>query len=231
MNSRRLPGKPMRLIAGKPMLYHHLSRIRRARLIDQLVLATTFNPVDDPIVDYCRTLDIGVFRGAERNVLDRFARCAAVYDADIVVRVTADCPLIDPVLADAVIAKFLSEGRGHAYTSLDVSQFPRGFDIEVVSISALIAAFRGARLATHKEHVTSFIYGDGRRFPISSYTMEKSTLGCRLCVDEESDFDLVSRILAHFLPENPFFGWRDCLSLLERRPDWASINRHVVQLR
>lgn len=233
MTSSRLPGKVLRQVAGRPLLAHHLDRLGRARRIDAVVVATTVNAADDPVVALAGSLGVPVFRGDENDVLDRFVRCAEAFDADVVVRVTADCPLIDPALIDAAVARFL-DGRDQVpaveYLSIDTSRFPRGFDAEVFSRAALNAAGREATDPVEREHVTPFIYRRGDRFRLGEpLTPGQPVPPYRLCVDEPADLDLIGRVLEALLPGGNGFGWQECCKLLSHRPELADINRGVAQ--
>jgi len=230
MNSARLPGKALKDICGEPLLQHHLTRLMRCRKVDQLVLATTQLKDDDCLENLAVRLGVPVFRGAEQDVLDRFARCAAVFDADVVVRVTGDCPLIDPDLCDLVIDKFLTSHPPFDYVSLGIGPFPRGLDTEVFSIAALISAFQEARHPGDREHVTPFIHRNVHRFRIGNYNDGPGgCAGMRWCVDEEDDLRLVRRLVETLKPTKPDFHWQDCIDVLSRHPGWTLINSGVRQ--
>lgn len=229
MTSTRLPGKVLMEAAGRPLIEHHLGRLRRARNLDAIVLATTVNRTDDPLVAAADRLGVPVFRGDEVDVLGRFAGAAAMMEADVVVRVTADCPLIDPELIDALIE---ARTDGADYLWIDVTRWPRGFDAEVFARDLLDEADRNATEAYEREHVTPYIYRRPERFrlgpPLGPAPGEWTT-PCRLCVDEPSDLELVRRLIEEIEPTKPNFGRHDLRDLLERRPDWAAINRDVAQ--
>lgn len=233
MTSTRLPGKVMMEAAGKPLLAHHLGRLQRSRNADAVIVATTVNATDDPIVDFAGTLGIPVVRGDEHDVLDRFVRATRAQDADIVVRVTSDCPLIDPVLIDALIDRYRA-GQGETppvdYAYNDVTRFPRGVDAEIFSRALLEEAAREATEQAEREHVTPYIYRRPERFRLVGVAPAEGVWPYRLCVDEDSDLALVRRVLDALLPENPGFGWQDCCKLLNDHPEWVEIN-HAVQQR
>ncbi|TWA74450.1 spore coat polysaccharide biosynthesis protein SpsF [Azospirillum brasilense] len=231
MTSTRLPGKVLMEAAGKPLLAHHLGRLARCRTLDALVLATTVNGTDDPVAELAETLGVPVFRGDERDVLGRFAGAAAMAGADVVVRVTADCPLIDPALVDRVVSAFLDAGPPLDYLSLDVARFPRGLDAEVFTRSALDAAAAAATEPAEREHVTAHLYRRPERFRVGAPLAPEdgSALDQRWCVDEAADLELVRRLLGALLPENPHFGWQDCCKVLRQHPEWADLNGSVRQ--
>ncbi|MCW2243734.1 glycosyltransferase family protein [Azospirillum canadense] len=230
MTSTRLPGKVLMNAAGKPLLAHHLGRLSRCRRLDALVLATTVNATDDPVADLAGTLGVPVFRGSEHDVLSRFAGAAAMAGADVVVRVTADCPLIDPALVDRVVTALLESDPPLDYVSLDVTRYPRGLDTEVFTRAALDEAAANATDPAEREHVTAHIYRRPDRFRLGAPLQpDGDAVDQRWCVDEQSDLDLVRTLLGALLPEKPDFGWQDCCKLLDQHPDWADINRAVRQ--
>ncbi|WP_448206560.1 cytidylyltransferase domain-containing protein [Azospirillum sp. sgz302134] len=230
MTSTRLPGKVLMEAAGKPLLAHHLGRLSRCRRLDGLVLATTVNATDDPVAELAAVLGVPVFRGSEHDVLSRFAGAAAMADADVVVRVTADCPLIDPELVDRVVAAFLDADPPVDYLHLDVTRFPRGLDAEAFSRAALDEAAANATDPAEREHVTAHLYRRPERFRLGHPVQpDGEPVEQRWCVDEPSDLALVRRLLEALLPEQPDFGWQDCCNLLRQHPDWADINRSVRQ--
>lgn len=231
MTSTRLPGKVLMEAAGQPLLTHHLGRLARCRSLDALVLATTVNGTDDPVAELAGSLGVPVFRGDEQDVLGRFAGAAAMADADVVVRVTADCPLIDPALVDRVVTAFLGSVPPLDYLSLDVTRFPRGLDSEVFTRAALDEAAANASEPAEREHVTAHLYRRPERFRIGAPLVPEdgSVLDQRWCVDEAADLELVRRLMGALLPENPGFGWQDCCKVLRQHPEWADLNGSVRQ--
>ncbi len=234
MTSTRLPGKVLMEAAGQPLLAHHLGRLARCRTLDGLVLATTVNGTDDPVAELAGSLGVPVFRGDEHDVLGRFAGAAALAGADVVVRVTADCPLIDPTLVDRVVTVFLESPLD--YLSLDVTRFPRGLDAEVFTRAALDEAAANATDPAEREHVTAHLYRRPERFrigvplaPPPPAPEDGTVLAQRWCVDEAADLELVRRLLGALLPENPGFGWQDCCKVLRQHPEWADLNGSVRQ--
>ncbi|CAK0779250.1 spore coat polysaccharide biosynthesis protein SpsF [uncultured Gammaproteobacteria bacterium] len=229
MTSTRLPGKVLMTAAGKPLLAHHLERLRRCRQVDQVVLATTTNVGDDPVAALATELGVGVSRGGEHDVLDRFARAANQFKADLVVRVTADCPLIDPALIDAVIELYLSADPAAGYAAIDNSHI-RGIEAEVFSVAALTEAAVYASSSAEREHVTPYLYRNPDRFRIVHLDpfapAAPPSDRHRWCVDEAPDFELIRRLLEALPPD---FSFRDCLALFEVHPEWLAINQGMVQ--
>ncbi|MFD1627105.1 cytidylyltransferase domain-containing protein [Azospirillum griseum] len=233
MNSTRLPGKVLLPAAGKPLLVHHLERLARSRGLDGVVLATTVGAVDDPVAATASAMGIPVFRGDEEDVLQRFAGAAAMADADVIVRVTADCPLIDPALVGELIAAFQA-GQSLSppldYLSIDVSWYPRGLDAEIFPRAVLDEAAANAVLPAEREHVTYYMYTRPQRFRLGTpLRHDGSAIQQRWCVDEAADYELVRRLLEIGVSDNPAFGWRDCWRAVNEHPDWMDINSSIRQ--
>ena len=231
MTSTRLPGKVLMPAAGPPLLAHHLDRLSRAPGLDAVVLATTVNAADDPVAECAESLGVAVFRGDEQDVLGRFAGAAALAGADLVVRVTADCPLIDPALVGRLIAAFRDD-PSLDYLSIDSTRYPRGLDAEILPRRLLDEAAAKAADPVEREHVTPYIYRRPERFRLGTALVPAEPVeppDQRWCVDEPADYELVRRLLEALLPSNPAFGWQDCCKLLRDHPDWMDINRAVRQ--
>jgi spore coat polysaccharide biosynthesis protein SpsF len=229
INSTRLPAKVLRPIAGKPLLWWHLDRLRRARRIDRIVVATTREPAADAIVEIAEQAGALAFRGSEDDVLDRFAGAAQVAGAATIVRVTSDCPVIDPALIDRTIALYEGAGPDCHYASLDVGSFPRGLDCEVFSRAALDQAQREATLEGDREHVTPFIRRHVERYAARFLATAPGDQIHRWCVDTPEDFELARRIIEHFAPTDGNFAWTDIALLMRANPEWSAINAGVLQ--
>ncbi len=230
MGSSRLPGKVLRPIAGKPMLAWQLDQLRTARRCDRMVVATTRNPADDALEGLCRERGISCYRGSENDVLGRFAEAARAFDARTVVRICGDCPLMDPVVVDAVIACY-GQGPAADYVSNTCEKtFPLGCGAEVFSREALDTADAEARGLVEREHVTPFFYLHPERFRIRQYKQERDESQWRWTVDTPEDFEFVSRILSVIGPRHPFRK-EDVLAVLDQHPEWREINAHVQQVR
>jgi spore coat polysaccharide biosynthesis protein SpsF len=229
LNSTRLPGKVLKPILGRPLLWWHLTRLKRARLLDAVVVATTEAPGSDPIAQIAEELGIAVHRGSEHDVLARFAGAAAAAGAATILRVTSDCPLIDPELIDRVIETYLAHRPATEYVSLDIGCFPRGLDSEIFSRAALDAALAESDDPFEHEHVTPFIWRRPARFGLRQVGGTTAPSPYRLCVDEADDLALVTRIIETLAPHRPEFTWRDCVALLDADPGLAAINAHIRQ--
>jgi spore coat polysaccharide biosynthesis protein SpsF len=230
MGSSRLPGKSLIDLAGKPLLQHVVERLQRASLITEVVIATSDHPRDNPIEALATDLDIRPVRGSENDVLARYALAAWQANATTIVRVTADCPLIDPDITDMVIDSFQSD-PGCVYAANVVERtFPRGCDVEVFSADALYTADREARLPFEREHVTPHLLSNPGRFPQQSLTAPEKWRrpSYRLCVDTHEDLALVSAIYERLGPDNGFPITR-VIEYLDAHPDLPAMNAHVEQ--
>jgi spore coat polysaccharide biosynthesis protein SpsF len=241
MTSTRLPGKVLMPVLGKPLLAYELERLQRCEQTDALMVATTTNASDDPVVALCEGLNVPVFRGSEHDVLSRYHGAAQQAQAETVVRVTADCPLIDPAVVDGVIAHFKAAQQGapptETQSALDyvsntlVRSYPRGLDVEVFSRSALEIAQQEAIEPAHREHVTPFFYKNPQRFRLAALEAPQNWSHHRWTVDTPEDFELAKRILETLYPVKPDFNCQDVLALLEQHPDWVALNAHIEQIK
>lgn len=215
MSSTRLPGKVMKLLLDKPMLYRQIERIQWSKRIDSLVVATSNQPEDDIIADLCKKMDVSVFRGDLNNVLDRYYQAAMLFKAKQIVRLTADCPLADPGLIDDLI-DFHLQG-GYEYSSNTVQRtFPDGLDAEIFSMPTLETVWKIAGLASEKEHVTPFIYNNPHTFSLGFYKNNQDLSHLRWTVDYIEDFNFVAQIYEALYPLNPCFTTEDILKYLQK---------------
>ena len=227
MGSTRLPGKVLKDLAGETMLARVVERLHGTRLINEVLIATTDRPADDAIVAECRKVSVAVSRGDQDDVLDRYFRAAQLMKADVVVRVTSDCPLLDPEITDKTIAAFL-EARPDYASNVMVRTYPRGLDTEVMSFDALARAWRRASKAYEREHVTPYIYEHSEEFKLLSVTGDLDYSGYRWTVDTPEDMEFVQAIYGRF-QGHTLFNWRDVLALLNREPEIVNLNQHVSQ--
>lgn len=228
LGSTRLPGKVLRPILGRPLLDYQMERLARIAHPHVTVLATTVDPRDDPLVLYAHEHGIPVVRGPEDDVLARYALAADEHGATIIVRVTSDCPLLDPLVVDTVIARFMVGDVDYASNTIRRT-YPRGLDVEVLSADALAIASREASQEWDREHVTPYVYGHPERFRVAQVTTDKDWSQERWTVDTPEDLALIERILGALYPVDPAFGWLDVVALLDRHPDWRRLNAHVAQ--
>lgn len=223
MSSKRLQGKVLAPILGKPMLARQIERVRRARRLDALVVATSTDASDDALETVCRAAEVPCFRGSLNDVLDRFYQAALPHSPQHVVRLTGDCPLAEPALIDALIERHLRDDADYTSNALEPT-YPDGLDVEVVKWSALETAWREAKLGWHREHVMPFIHSQPQRFKLSSCKHASDLSKLRWTVDEPQDLALVTAIYEALYPSNPAFGMTEILALLEREPRLATMN-------
>ena len=229
MGSTRLPGKVMLDLAGEPLLVRVVNRTRRAQAVREVVVATTLQPVDDNIVSLCDQKGWHCFRGSEDDVLDRYYHAALAYRADVIVRITSDCPLIEPEIVDRVMQAF-SEGQpgiDYACNVLPTRTFPRGLDTEIISFEALERAWNEDLNPRSREHVTPYIYQNDHLFHLHGIVNEVDYSHMRWTVDTPEDLEFVRCIYDHF--GHDCFAWQEVLAVLRDKPEWLEINRHVQQ--
>ena len=230
MGSTRLPGKVLKKICGKPILHHMVNRLKYAKYIDDLVIATSINDKDDAIYNFCKQNDLNCFRGSEEDVLSRFYDAAKLYAADFVVRLTGDCPLIDPLIVDKVIIKNL-EFKADYTSNIIERLYPRGLDVELINSNALEQANNSAKKQYHREHVTPYIYENPDKFYIVSQKAEGIFIrpDIRITVDTIEDFQFVKTIFERLNKEDKIFYTWDIINLIEKEPDLLKINSNVKQ--
>jgi glutamate-1-semialdehyde aminotransferase/spore coat polysaccharide biosynthesis protein SpsF (cytidylyltransferase family) len=226
MGSSRLPGKTIADVAGRPLLLRVVERVRNARLVDKVVVATTDESADDPIAILCQAEEVQYFRGSENDVLDRFYRTARANSADIAVRITADCPLIDPAVIDKVVARFQLGDCDYVSNTFRYT-YPDGLDTEVFSFAALEQAWREAKKPSEREHVTPYLRTE--KFRTANVESESPVaLGkFRWTVDHPADLEFVRRIYEEF-SGNGHFGYQDIFHLLRERPELATIQAETI---
>ena len=229
MSSSRLPGKILEDIGGEPMVIRVVSRVRRAQTVDQVVIATTDDPSDDPVETICTARGIPIYRGSLYDVLDRFYQAAVLFGASTVIRVTADCPLIDPVEIDHVVKAFQEQRVDFAANRLPPPwkrTYPIGLDTEVCKFEALERAWREAKDAHHREHVMPYLYEMPGRFKVLVLDHPVDYGNMRWTVDTPEDLDVVRLIYKHFENRDDF-SWLEVLDLYEKQPELARMNDHV----
>lgn len=227
MGSTRLPGKVLRDLGGRTVLARVVRRASRAERLDKLIVATSTAPLDERVADECLALGVPCFKGHETDVLDRFYHAARTHGADTVVRLTADCPLIEPEVIDRTVAEFVAGAFDYASNSL-VRTYPRGLDTEAFSLAALQTAWREAMLPYERAHVTPFLYRHPDRFRILSLESEKDFGHLRWTLDTPEDLALLQTIYSRLGREDTF-SWTAVLELFEREPELAEVNAHVQQ--
>lgn len=228
MGSTRLPGKVLEPLLGKPMLARQVERMRRARSLDGIVIATTCHAGDDSIANFAREEGLPVFRGPEHDVLSRYVGAARTFGVENVIRITADCPLMEPTLIDEAVGIFAAGGADYVSNMIEPT-YPYGLAVEVFSVRSLFEADKQAARPAEREHVTPYLYWNPSRFRLHALQMKPDLSHHRWTVDTPEDLELVRRIYGALYPDRPAFVMADVLALLEANPSWAAINAHVVQ--
>jgi len=225
MSSSRLPGKVMSPVLGRPMIERQIERLRRSKRIDQLIVATSTHQEDNVLETLCKRIGIFCFRGNLKNVLGRFYQAAKPFKPEHIIRLTGDCPLVDPALIDELVDFYLERRCDYASNCQEPS-LPDGLDAEIFSFSVLEETWREAILPSHQEHVTSFILAHPERYRIGHYKYHRDLSNLRWTVDELEDLEFVRRVYEKLYPANPEFKTEDVVALLDREPDLLEINKH-----
>lgn len=226
VGSRRLPGKVLAEVVGRPLLALQLERLGRCRRLEALVVATSDHPDDDALEDLAARAGVACHRGSLDDVLDRVLRAAEAQRADHVVRLTGDCPLADPTLVDLVVERHLTAGNDYTSNALERT-YPDGLDAEAVTLDVLRIAWAEAELASEREHVTPFVWARPDRFRLGSVRGAVDLSAHRWTVDEPRDLEFVRRVYEALYPTDRAFGTADVLALLERRPELCGWNAGI----
>jgi len=228
MTSTRLPGKVLLPAGGKPMLKHLVDRLRQVKSLQAIVLATTVNRTDDCLEALAREEGIACFRGSEEDVLGRVIGAADSVQADIVVEITGDCPIIDPLLVEQTIQIFLHNPCEFASNSL-IKSYPDGMETQVFPLATLKRSAAMTNDPLDREHVTLHICQHPELFR-HIYLIASPDLywpGLGLTLDEKADYELLKKLIEYFGPSNPYFTCREVIALLRTKPDWVAINQQV----
>ncbi|QYO77770.1 cytidylyltransferase domain-containing protein [Devosia salina] len=226
VSSRRLPGKVLLPILGRPMLSLQIERVLRSQRIDKLVLATSDQPEDDGMVDIAQSVGIDLFRGSLEDVLDRFYGAAAAANPDWVVRLTGDCPLADAEVIDRVIDAAVERSYDYATNAVHPT-WPDGLDCEVMTFAALEQCWREAQTPVEREHVTPYINTNPEKFRLFHVKGETDLSGLRWTVDEPADFDFVTRVYEALYPSKRDFTSADVLAFLADNPEVMAVNANI----
>ena len=228
VSSARLPGKVLSPVLGVPMLFRQIERVQRCKDFNSLVVATSTDSVDTPLAEQCRERSIEVYRGSLDDVLSRFYYAALEFGAETIVRLTGDCPLVDPLLMSQMIQKFHSSDYDYMSNGLEPT-YPDGLDLEVLSFSCLKAAWERASLHSEREHVTSYIYKNSSVFSLGSIKGESDLSHLRWTVDYPEDLRLIRAIYEGLYPQNSQFNTQDILEFLKQNPDVSAINLGILR--
>ncbi|OPY58786.1 MAG: 3-deoxy-manno-octulosonate cytidylyltransferase [Pelotomaculum sp. PtaU1.Bin035] len=229
ISSTRLPGKVLLMLADKTVLAHVIERCQGAHLIDEVIVATTTKTADDPIEHEAKKYHIPCYRGSEDDVLRRYYEAAKTHHADKVVRITSDCPVLDPVVMNQVVSRFMDEPVVDYCSNTLERSFPRGLDTEVFSFDALEKAFIQANKSEEREHVTPYIYKNPRQFKLRSYENDVDFSNYRWTLDTEADWQLITEIFRFLYTPGQLFYWQKVIQLMQQHPELALINAHVEQ--
>jgi spore coat polysaccharide biosynthesis protein SpsF (cytidylyltransferase family) len=213
-------------LSNHPVIWHVFRRVNKSKLIDQVIIATSTESADDVIEKFCISNKFNFFRGSEDDVLDRFNKAARIFNADIVIRITADCPLIDPNIIDDVL-------HNHMINDFDVSglagDFPDGLDVEVFKQEALDIASRESNLRSEREHIGQYFYKRPEQFKLGSFSAFKDKGQYRWTLDEQEDYELIVKIYDHLYHEDKMFHTNDIFLLMEKYPELQDINSEIIR--
>lgn len=233
MSSTRLPGKVMLKLADKEVLWHVVKRCQESKLVDTVIVATSTDPSDDKIEKFCKKYEFDVYRGNLNNVLERYYKCAKKYKLDTVIRITSDCPLIDPAIIDLAVNKF-QRGRYDYLSNIvkaNQTNFPIGLSVEVFSFPALEKNYRGSMADYEKEHVTPRFYEKPGEFkvapilkPLSGYNKSY-----RITLDYPEDFKLMQAVYKNLYSKNDIIDTKKAIAFLAKNPKISVINSGVAQ--
>jgi spore coat polysaccharide biosynthesis protein SpsF (cytidylyltransferase family) len=226
MSSTRLPGKVLLPLSDKPVLEHVIQRVRNCKLVDKVVVATTIHDSDDIIEDWCKKNNFEYYRGSLEDVLDRFYKVASQFKAENILRITADCPVIDSGIIDEVIEKY-HEGNFDFYGLS--GEFPDGLDCTMFSFKALETAWKNSKLQSEREHVGPYMVNHPELFAIGGYEKFKNLGHLRLTLDDPRDYQLLSTIFNKLHDIDNFFNHEMIINLLNESPELLKINSEIIR--
>lgn len=230
MTSTRLPGKVLLPILGAPALEHLINRLKQSKFVDAIVVATTINAADDPIVALAGRLGVGVYRGSENDVLERVLKAAQSVQADIIVEITGDCPAVDPQLVDRGIEEFFDHNVDYASNTIKPT-FPNGFDVQVFPTKILARVAELTQDPIDRVHVSYYIYMHPELFSLHNWEALPPEYGpnLRVTLDEDSDYRVICAIFEALYPTNKKFSARDVVQWLLTNPRVIEVNKYVKQ--
>jgi len=227
MGSTRLPGKILMEVMRRPLLSYQIERLRLSKLIARIIVATTTNAEDDPVVELAQGEKLEIYRGSEHDVLDRYYQAAKTFSAEHVMRLTADCPLIDIDICDRISNEYFTSGSDYVRTG---ETFAEGVDCEIMSFKALERSWRNAKLTSEREHVTLYIRNHTDQFTVKTLENETDDSKYRITVDEEADFHVVEAILKNlYIRARSYFGIEAIKKFLKANPDIYALNANIVR--
>lgn len=231
MTSTRLPGKVLMDLCGKPVLAHMIERHRRGKFVDEVVVATTINKTDDPIIELCQKMNCKYHRGSENDVLSRVTDTAEKFKAEVVIQGMADSPLVDWRIADHLVELLIDNNADYASNELEES-FPVGLDSRAFLFSALKKSEKEAKEEIYREHAGYYIYKHPKIFKQINWKAEGKMFwpDLRLTLDTKEDYQLISAVYDALYPKNNDFSGEDVVDFLRKRPDLVSINKEIKQI-
>lgn len=228
MGSTRLPGKVLKEIVGKPMLWHLVTRVQKARYIDEVVIATTIDKQDNALEKFAVDSNIGIYRGSQNDIVDRFFNAGRKYNGDMVVRVWGDCPLIDPDLIDKVLLQFIDGGYDYA-NNFNPRTYPAGMSFEVYLFKSLERIWKGTDDAFYREYPFEYIYANHGSFKTLYDKSETDLSNIDLTVDYIEDIELVTEIFKNLHSDNKTFHLEEILKLMESHPELMALNQGLAR--
>ena len=235
MGSTRLPGKVLLQIKDKPILWHIVNRLKFSKYINSVVISTSTSQADDDIELFAKKNNIDYFRGSENDVLDRMYKTALKFSADIIIRITGDCPFVDPLLIDELIKLFNSKkydrigiatGAGAIY--MKENKYPDGLDAECFSFETLKETWKNAKSPVDREHVTPYMWKVKGRFRNGNLFSKKDYSNIRLTLDHKEDFNLIEKIYDGLYKEDECFALKDIIKFIESNPNLIEMNKDFI---
>ncbi len=225
-SSKRLPNKVLLPVLERPMILHQIDRVKRSKMLDQIILATSLHHTDNALFDILNQNGVNTFRGSLDNVLERFYECAKKFDSDVIVRLTGDCPLSDPDLIDELIKFFLDSNFSYIGNTIDSDKLtvPDGFDIEIFSFSILEKAYQEAKLPSEKEHVTPWMRSEYSSFNWTHFEHKRKRKYYRLSVDHMKDFLLIKAIIENFSNKSTNYSIDEVIEFCDNNPNLSLSN-------
>lgn len=229
MESTRLPEKVMKKVVGKPILWHIFNRLKYAKLIDEIVIATSNNKRDKCIINFAKTQGIMWFAGSELDLLDRIYQAVKKFEADAVVRITADCPLVDPLIVDKTIKYYLAGEFNYVSNARPEATYPCGLDVEIFSFTALEKAWHEVRDPFRREWLTTNFFEHPEAYRLGNVKNEEDLSCLRWTVDYEDDLEFITEIYERLYKNEKIFLMDDILELLKENPELMEINKGHVR--
>ena len=224
MGSTRLPGKVLKKILGKPMLWHIVNRVEKSRYVNTVIIATTMDKKDDAIEGFADEYHLGIYRGSENDIVDRYYNAARKYHADVIVRIWGDCPLIDPEIIDKVIEQFLSNNADYANNSKPHT-FPFGMNVEIYSFNTLERIWKETKDPFFREYPFEYIYANQNSFKAVYVKNDVDLSDLHWTVDYIEDFDLVTKIFENLYSTERVFNMNDILNVMNKHPELREMNK------